>query len=75
MCASVRTDTCCTCMLATQLISHMYIKNQFDLSKCLATLHCYCRRQQPSQIAEEAGAEREQMERQKDGKLVVGKKE
>lgn len=80
MCASVRMDTDCTCMLATRLTSHMYtsvhvIRNQFDLRTFLATLHCYCRCQQPSQLAEEAGAEREQMERQRDGKLEVGTKE
>lgn len=55
--------------------SVLFIRNQSDLRKFLATLHCSCKRQQPNQLAEEAGAEREQMERKKDGTLEVGKKE
>lgn len=53
-----------------------FIRNQFDLRQFLATLHCYCRRQQPKQLAEMGGcAGREQMERKKDGKFKAGKKE
>lgn len=29
-----------------------FIGNQFDLRQFLAVLHCYCKRQQPGQLAE-----------------------